>query len=93
MSVRAGGAEDMFLDIKDLAVRKQVIRKSYAPGSIDYQTAEMKQIDPLEVKCYRGAARRADSRRGRNRDEGRVSVRSMSGARCGRGSPIVRPLL
>ena len=27
----------MFLDIKDLAVRKQVIRKSYAPGSIDYR--------------------------------------------------------
>jgi uncharacterized protein len=51
MSVRAGGAEDMFLDIKDLAVRKQVIRKSYAPGSIDYQTAEMKQVDPLEVNA------------------------------------------
>src|SRR5450432_3803134 len=51
MSVRAGGAEDMFLDIKDLAVRKQVIRKSYAPGSIDYQTGEMKQVDPLEVNA------------------------------------------
>jgi len=35
MSVRAGGAEDMFLDVKDLAVRKLPIRKSYAPGSID----------------------------------------------------------
>src|ERR1700724_1079574 len=51
MSLRAGGAEEMFLDIKDLAVRKQVIRKSYAPGSMDYQTAEMKQIDPLEVNA------------------------------------------
>jgi uncharacterized protein len=49
MSVSAGGAADMFLDIKDLAVRKQVIRKSYAPGSIDYQTSEIKQIEPLEV--------------------------------------------
>lgn len=39
----------MFLDIKDLAVRKQVIRKNYAPGSIDYQTSEMKQVEPLEV--------------------------------------------
>jgi uncharacterized protein len=39
----------MFLDIKDLAVRKQVIRKTYAPGSIDYQTTEIKQIEPLEV--------------------------------------------
>src|ERR1700720_845275 len=51
MSVRAGGAEDMFLDIKDLAVRKQVIRKSYAPGSIDYQTSEMKQVEPLKVNA------------------------------------------
>src|SRR5262245_44938354 len=51
MSVRAGGAEDMFLDVKELAVRKQVIRKSYAPGSIDYQTAEMKQVEPLEVNA------------------------------------------
>jgi uncharacterized protein len=49
MSVRAGGAEDMFLDIKDLAVRKLPIRKSYAPGSIDYQTSEIKQVEPLEV--------------------------------------------
>jgi uncharacterized protein len=49
MSVSAGGAADMFLDIKDLAVRKQVIRKTYAPGSIDYQTTEIKQIEPLEV--------------------------------------------
>src|SRR6266849_1868304 len=51
MSVRAGGAEDMFLDAKDLAVRKLPIRKSYAPGSIDYQTAEIKQVEPLEVNA------------------------------------------
>src|SRR6202789_4679696 len=51
MSVRAGGAEDMFLDIKDLAVRKQIIRKSYAPGSNHHPTREMKQIDPLEVNA------------------------------------------
>jgi DUF177 domain-containing protein len=49
MSVRAGGAEDMFLDVKDLAVRKVRIRKSYAPGSIDYGTNEVKQVEPLEV--------------------------------------------
>src|SRR5229473_7906899 len=49
MSVRAGGAVDMFLDVKDLAVRKLSIRKSYAPGSIDFQTAEIKQVEPLEV--------------------------------------------
>src|SRR6202158_2555637 len=51
MSVRAGGAEEMFLDVKDLAVRRQLIRKSYAPGSIDYQTAEIKQVEPLEVNA------------------------------------------
>jgi uncharacterized metal-binding protein YceD (DUF177 family) len=51
MSVRAGGAEEMFLDVKELAVRKQLIRKSYAPGSIDYQTAEIKQVEPLEVNA------------------------------------------
>jgi uncharacterized protein len=49
MSVRAGGAEDMFLDVKELAVRKLRIRKTYAPGSIDFHSAEIKQIEPLEV--------------------------------------------
>src|SRR5258708_9472084 len=49
MSVRAGGAEEMFLDVKELAVRKLRIRKSYAPGSIDFHSAEIKQVEPLEV--------------------------------------------
>src|SRR5258708_1032145 len=49
MSVRAGGAEEMFLDVKELAVRKLGIRKSYAPGSIDFHSAEIKQVEPLEV--------------------------------------------
>jgi uncharacterized protein len=49
MSVRAGGAADMFLDVKDLAVRKVRIRKSYAPGSIDYGISEVKQAEPLEA--------------------------------------------
>ncbi len=39
----------MFLDVKDLAVRKLQIRKSYAPGSIDYGISEVKQAGPLEV--------------------------------------------
>src|SRR5215470_13123027 len=49
MNVDAGGAEAMFLDVKELAVRKLNIRKSYAPGSIDYHTTELKQIAPLDV--------------------------------------------
>jgi uncharacterized protein len=39
----------MFLDVKELAVRKLRIRKSYAPGSVDYHTAEIKQVEPLDV--------------------------------------------
>jgi uncharacterized protein len=49
MSERSGGAEEMFLDVKTLAVRKLTIRKSYQPGSIDYQSSEIKQVEPLEV--------------------------------------------
>jgi len=49
MSVRAGGAEEMFLDVKELAVHKLRIRKTYAPGSIDFHSTEIKQIEPLEV--------------------------------------------
>src|SRR5689334_4714978 len=51
MSVRAGGAEEMFLDVKELAVRKLRIHKSYAPGSIDFHSAEIKQTEPLEVNA------------------------------------------
>jgi len=39
----------LFLDVKDLAVRKLRIRKSYAPSSIDYHSSEIKQVAPLEV--------------------------------------------
>ena len=39
----------MFLDVKELAVRELRIRKTYAPGSIDFHSAEIKQIEPLEV--------------------------------------------
>lgn len=49
MNVGAGGAEAMFLDVKELAVRKLSIRKAYAPGSIDYHTTDLKQISPLDV--------------------------------------------
>jgi uncharacterized protein len=49
MSVSAGGAEAMFLDVKELAVRKLSLRKSYAPGAIDYHTSEIKQVEPLSV--------------------------------------------
>jgi uncharacterized protein len=41
----------MFLDVKDLAVRKIRIRKSYAPGTVDYHTGEFRQVEPLEVRA------------------------------------------
>jgi uncharacterized protein len=39
----------MFLDVKDLAVRKIRVRQSYAPGSVDYHTGDFRQVGPLEV--------------------------------------------
>ncbi len=39
----------MFIDVNELAVHKVHVSKSYAPGSIDYHTADLKQVEPLEV--------------------------------------------
>lgn len=41
----------MFLDIHELAVRRLPIRKSYAPGSLDYHTTEFRQVEPLIVQA------------------------------------------
>jgi len=41
----------MFLDVKELAVRKLRIRKSYAPGTVDYHTSDFRQVEPLEVRA------------------------------------------
>src|SRR5690348_10557743 len=41
----------MFLDVNELAVRKQRIRKSYAPGTLDFHSGEFRQVDPLEVRA------------------------------------------
>jgi uncharacterized protein len=41
----------MFLDVKELAVRKIRIRKSYAPGSVDFHSGEFRQVEPLEVRA------------------------------------------
>ena len=77
MSVRAGGAEEMFLDVKDLAVRKLPIHKRYAPGSIDYHTSEIKQVEPLEVNAT------AELFDGEIRISGRLETKvELSCARC-----------
>lgn len=41
----------MFLDIKELAVRKIRVRKSYAPGTVDYHTGDFRQVEPLDVRA------------------------------------------
>jgi uncharacterized protein len=41
----------MFLDVKELAVRKLRIHKSYPAGTIDYHTEEFRQADVLEVRA------------------------------------------
>src|SRR5712675_2285639 len=40
----------MFLDVKELAVRKVTLRQSFAPGAVDYHTPDLHQVGPLEVR-------------------------------------------
>jgi uncharacterized protein len=39
----------MYLDIKELAVRKARISKTYPAGTIDFHTREFRQLEPLTV--------------------------------------------
>ena len=41
----------MFLDVKELAVRKVRIQKSYPPGTLDFHSADFTQVEPLEVRA------------------------------------------
>ncbi len=41
----------MFLDLKELALHKIRIQKSYAPGTLDLRAGESRQIEPLEVRA------------------------------------------
>src|ERR1700688_207542 len=72
-----GGAVDMFLDVKDLAVRKLRIRKTYAPGSVDFHSSEIKQLEPLEVNAT------AELLEGQIRVEGQLDTKiELQCARC-----------
>lgn len=42
---------DMFLDVKELAVRKVRVRKSYAPGTLDFHSSDFRQLGPLELRA------------------------------------------
>ena len=48
----------MFLDINELAIRKTRLRKTYAPGTLDFHSGEFRQVETLEV---RGTAELIDS--------------------------------
>lgn len=41
----------MFLDVSELALHKVRVRKSYAPGTLDFHSSEFRQIEPLEVRA------------------------------------------
>jgi len=41
----------MFLDVKELAVRKARIQKTYPVGTIDFHTGDFRQLEPLEVRA------------------------------------------
>lgn len=41
----------MFLDVKELAVRKIRIQKSYPPGTVDFHSRDVQQVEPLEVQA------------------------------------------
>jgi uncharacterized protein len=67
----------MFLDVKELAVRKIRIRKSYAPGTVNYHSGDFRQIEPLEVRAT------AELIEGQIRVTGELHTRlEMSCARC-----------
>jgi uncharacterized protein len=44
-------ADDMFIDINELAIHKIRIHRSYAPDAIDFHTTEFKLVEPLVVRA------------------------------------------
>ncbi|GAC1668139.1 MAG: DUF177 domain-containing protein [Candidatus Acidiferrum sp.] len=66
----------MFLDVKELAVRKLRVRKTYAPGSIEF-SPEIKQLEPLEINAT------AELIEGQIRIEGQLQTKiELLCARC-----------
>lgn len=67
----------MFLDVKDLAIRKLRFRKTYHPGAFDFHSAENKQVADLEVTAT------AELVEGQIRVEGQLETKiEMACARC-----------
>ena len=67
----------MFIDVKELALHKIQLRKSYAPGTLDFHSGEFRQIEPLEVRA------KAELLEGHIRLDGDLHTRlEMVCARC-----------
>ena len=67
----------MFIDVHELSLHKAPIRQSYAPGALDFHSAEVHQVEPLEV---RGTAELVD---GQIRVTGNFQTRlELTCARC-----------
>ena len=67
----------MFLDVKELAVRKVRIQKSYPPGALDFHSSDFTQVEPLEVRAT------AELVEGQIRIYGNLSIRvDLFCARC-----------
>lgn len=41
----------MFLDVKELAVRKIRVQRSYPPGTLDFLSSDFRQMEPVEVRA------------------------------------------
>lgn len=67
----------MFLDIKELAIRKIRIHKSYPPGSLDFHNGDFQQLEPVEVHAT------AELVEGQIRISGHLQTRlELACARC-----------
>jgi hypothetical protein len=78
MSISAGGIEDVFLDVKELAVRKLHFRKVYHPGAIDFHSSEIKQVADLEVTATAELPRTRFASKASSKPKSKWSVRVAS---------------
>jgi len=100
MSVRTGGAEDMFLDVLRnwLSTKLRIRKDPMLRGALIFIPRRSRQIEPAGSGRRRAELLEGQIRnRGKLRDEDRAGVRAVPGARRGRGQPerltcFTRPL-
>lgn len=75
--VRTVSYIDMFLNVNELAIHKLRLRRTYAPGAVDYHTPDLRQVAPLEVHAT------AEAVEGQIRISGELHTKfELSCARC-----------